>query len=96
MSNIDNISIKITKALAALFIIVGALITGLTSYYASKSAVEVKLTEIIGKQELMQEQIKNLSELLNNNTTNDNYLTTRFNEYIKPDEIKPKNDKVFK
>lgn len=90
MANIENISITIGKATTVVIFICGGLITGLSSYYGSKSAWENKLAELSKKQEIIEEKYNSLSMQVEDNKNSTLLITNRFNEYIRPDEIKPK------
>lgn len=90
MSNIENLTINVTKAVATASVIIGGLVTGLTSYYATTTAIKNEIQEIKKQQAVYESQYNNLLSQLKDNKDATTILTNRFNEYIRPDEIKPR------
>lgn len=90
MSKIENLTINVTKAVATASVIIGGLVTGLTSYYATTTAIKNEIQEIKKQQAVSQLQYSNLLSQLKDNKDATTILTNRFNEYIRPDEIKPR------
>jgi hypothetical protein len=90
MSKIENLTINVTKAVATASVIIGGLVTGLTSYYATTTAIKNEIQEIKKQQAVFESQYSNLLSQIKDNKDNTTTLTNRFNEYIRPDEIKPR------
>jgi len=90
MSKIENLTINVTKAVAIASVIMGGLVTGLTSYYATTTAIKNEIQEIKKQQAVFEDRYSNLLSQIKDNKDNTTILTNRFNEYIRPDEIRSK------